>query len=121
MSWFTTVPYRLCDVKAISCSFIFSQFWKKSFMELDAIVSPTAASTVFTPLAMIALAFSSVNLPARASEAALSHEAAICLACFLSAVPVLLKWRWPSGVVNAQNQLGRPGCRCKLAIRITIA
>ena len=104
-----------------SGSFLFNQFSKKSFTELEAIVSPTEARTLLTPLVMIALAFSSVSFPVRAREEALSHEAAICRACFLSAVPVLWKWRLPSGVVKAQNQLGRPGCQCKLAIRITIA
>jgi hypothetical protein len=34
----------------------------------------------------------------------------ISAACFLSGMPVLLKWRRPSGVVKAENQLGFAGC-----------
>ena len=34
----------------------------------------------------------------------------ISAACLLSGLPLLLKWRRPSGVVKAQNQLGLPGC-----------
>src|ERR1022692_1515563 len=75
-----------------------------------------AANTSATPAAITPRAFSGVSFPARPSFAARSHTRQISSACFLTPVLVDRNTRLPSGSVKAQNQNGRPACRCILAI-----